>query len=136
MKNGVAQQPFPGRDSGCPSVLYAHQASAASADPKGIRRLRINGPYAIAAERGEGRIGHEFAIVEAIEAAIRAHEHVTIVVFGDGANPPVREALVEIIVLEVRAVPAAESTGCADPQILTSIFVKGLNAVVAQPSPR
>src|SRR6266481_5246700 len=113
--------------------MHANQAGATGRDPQRVWSLRIDGPDSIAAERSKGRILHEAAVVETVEPPVRTHQHVAIVIFRDGANPAVREAFVEIVVLKMRAVPAAESAGCANPQILISIFEEPLNAVVAQP---
>ncbi len=115
LKDGIAQQPFASGDPRSLPVAQTHQAGASRGDPESAGRIGINGPNSVAAERREAGVRHELVSVEAIEAAVRSHQHVAIVVFGDRAHPPIGKSFVEIVVLEMRAVPPAESTGGADP---------------------
>ena len=121
-----------GCDPGRPAVADANQTAAAGSDPKRVRRLRVNRPDAVSTESGESRVGHEPSAVKAVEAAVRAHQHVAVMVFRNGANPSVRQPFFEIIIPQARAVPPADSAGSADPQIPVAVLEQRLNAVVAQ----
>src|SRR5438105_2067255 len=76
---------------------------------------------------------HEFAIVKPVQPPIRAHQHVSVAVLHDGADPSVSETFFQIVIREMRPIPAAESAGSADPQAPIAIFVEGLNPVITQP---
>ena len=53
-------------------------------------------------ERVEGRVAHEFAVMKPVEPPVRAHQHVAVVIFSKGTNPPVGEPLFKIVIQLVK----------------------------------
>src|SRR5262249_18919978 len=128
----IAEQTFLGSDPRHFAVRDPDQARTASSDPKNASIVGKDRPHAVAIEFRECRVRYKAAFMKPVDPPVGADQHVPVAVLHNRTHPTVREAMLEIVILEARPVPDADAAGRADPEIAFGVFREGLKTVVAQ----